>query len=268
MSLTAWMCGICIFLGVFALLRLHSSLRYAKRTLPESVLRDEVKSADEYEIALLKGGRRFAFDLAFCHLVKAGYLEKGRVIRPMEPLYRFKASADKDSSLLSGLEREVLATFSSFKPWSSGTGSLQGAADELRKETPSMESYRRKAARLFLCYAAGPAHRVLAALFLLFVLGGGISVVASSWDVAWCWLTVFLVVCASVAAVVVYFRVFEKKACVPAVFWFSEDYRADHVLTDNGNKYVELFEKEHYVLPHSDDISLLKEASDFSPCSV
>ena len=218
------------------------------KRVPTATLEQNVATADEYEIAYLKGGEYLPRMMALRHLVKSGYYDKGEE--------RFTPNTEKDRSPLAEFEKAMLLL-----QVSAEYGEFIFSGDEAPVQT-LIDKYAQRARHLDLFYKRPSTGGRIAILIVLVVLYisywgaldgraqlaiGGLIVVA---------MGLFLWRRRSNQPVSVV--VTREGGNTP--MWSP---LSNHVLTRNGREYVALFEKMHYLIDDK-----LVEASGTCPCSL
>lgn len=219
-----------------------------RKRVAREVLERNVATADEYEIAYVKGGDELARMLAVQHLLHSGYYEKTE-----ESL---KPDARKDPSPLSDFERAVLLL-----EVSAEEGNFKFSGDE----TPVkklMDGYAQKARDLNLFYKRTPIAGRTVMLFVLIVI---YILIGRALDER---LQVVFGCLIVIAGAVLLWRKRVNQPVSLVLCWGPAGGGApqaisDHVLTPNGREYVSLFETVHYPIDEK-----LAQAHMVCPCSL
>ena len=218
------------------------------KRVPTATLEQNVATADEYEIAYVKGGEHLPRQMALQHLVRSGYYDKGK--ESLTP------NTEKDRFSLAEFERAMLLL-----QVSAEYGEFIFSGDESPVQA-LIAKYAQKAQDLDLFYKRPSMGGRIAMLIVLMIL------YISCWG-ALDWRAHLAIGGLIVVAVGV--LVWRKKANRPVSVTEKNEATgasvqyplSDHVLTRNGREYVALFEKTHYPLGEK-----LVEASGTCPCSL
>jgi uncharacterized membrane protein YhdT len=232
---------------------LYYFLRYQKKFIADSTLEENLKTADEYEIAFLKGGSQLAYELAFHHLLKAGFFKK-ELQTSQAPYYQAIASQDK--SKLSGVEDEVLAKFTSARVW-------PNVLSELYSKQASLEKYKKKIYNLGLAYKRGKFFWAMNDLFTFLI---GWMSMAFIYDnttgipgfISFCMILLFDILIFKLANKLNSTTIINPKSKFRLQHFFRG--RDTHIISKNGGKYLELFEKNYFCLPDLDSQEEFLEA--------
>jgi len=244
MILIIWIFFILVFLAIF----LSFKLFYMKKVrVSDDILEENLKTADQYEIALLSGGKRLVIQLAFYHFLKAGYFERAESKEPSSAKYLFRAIPSKDTTQLTDLEKEILGKFEA-------SISLFSV---FAKELSSLEKFNSKLGKLNLFYSAKSTIGVLWRIYTIF---------------AWVFSVIYLVYGAPHSFWVKIFLIIVINIWVCFIVWNQilgrKDYFDGKLLTCSGKKYIKLFEEKYFPLPNFKSEELYKEAEEFNPCST
>lgn len=218
------------------------------KQVSRAVLEENVATADEYEIAFIKGDELLARLMALQHLVKSGYYDKVNA--------RLVPNTEKDRAPLAEFEKAMLLL-----QVRTACGDVRFSGDE----TPVralLDRYAQKARDLNLFY-----ERPLLAgrTVMLFVL---VLVYLLSWKTwnPWPQLPVGGLIAAAVPFLWWRQRVHRRPTIMVKEGDTSvPDTLSEHILTRNGREYVRLFETTHY--PIDEKLAEAMEAC-LSACSL
>lgn len=240
MNLFLFIIPYVLFILVYAVFKIHYSHWHI---VQDSELEEALKTADEYEIAVLKGGEKFAKQLTFYHLLKGGYLDKMKNEEAGESKYYYKATASKDQSVLHNIEKDILIMFQSSKD----------LLDLYDYNIPSLKQYQRKISSLNLLHDFKLINKIYTYFAWIFTI---IYLLFGRFPDAW--IRPFFAIAINWGAGCIIWSIIFKKN--------DYNYYDDMLISRNGLKYVELFERKYFVLPDFKTDKLFKEAEEFNPC--
>lgn len=218
-----------------------------KNRIKDSVLEESLKTADQYEIAFLKGGKNLTFQLAFYHLLSSGYLEKEKSDEPSSATYRYRALAGKDSSSLHEVEQDVLMRFNS----PTALGSLSS------HNFSSLMKYQQKLIGLHLLQVSRKTFGFLwkAYSYTAWILS--ISYLFFGAPSNWLLRIINVIAINLIGTNVIWSNTLSPK-----------HYFDGMLLTNIGERYIKLFEKRYFPLPDFKSEQLFRESQELNPCSA
>lgn len=244
MNLIIFVLPYLIFILTLVVLKNIIALRHVAK---DNVIEENLKTADQYEIAFLKGGKNLSVDLAFYHLLNSGYLEKTTNDEPNSPKYRFRFIAGKDVAALHDFEKEVV----------SGLNVPTTLYSLYSHEYSSLERYKQKLSGLYLLRVARKTVGLLNKAYICIACIFSISYLIFGTPTSLL-LRIILVVLVNLNSLYI---IWEKILC-------GELYFDGMLLTSAGEKYIKLFEKKYFPLPNFKSDQLFKETQEFNPCST
>ncbi len=195
--------------------------------LDEKTLDAKAKEADQYEIAFIKGGRREVFQLAFYTLVKSGYLfPLDKEDKTSYPHRRFYLDKQKDLNVLHELEKAVSSSYDK-------AVLLPDDPKEFEKTIPYLNEYERKVKELALM---SPQRYLepwwIFAWYITLLITPFLYGMYGNFPAYHGALNFFFLAIINVLAFLIIKRI-----------------KLSDRLSDNGKKYIELFEKNHFPYP-------------------
>lgn len=239
---------ICVVLLGSIILSCYMMTLQDRRIIDEKTLEENVKRADQYEIASLKGWEPEVYKLAFYTLIKSGYLiKKEENDVGIKTAHNYYLDKNKNLDVLQDVERAMALAYEDEKLLS---------VDLQKKVKALLEGYNEKIKNLYLEHnlnrSVGGAF--LDCLFNLIIIICPFAFYAIFKNM----LNMFIMIAMSTGT----FFVLKK------IMWNS------HELTPNGKLYVALFEKIHFPYPDMNKMVIDKEMrfGDYmaiiTPCSL
>jgi len=245
MILILWILFLVIFIVI--LYSLHSLQNFPNRKsiVDEKILEENVRVADQYEIAFLKGGDREVCQLAFYTLVESGYLlSVDTAGSKTYPPRKYNLDKGKDLNMLHEIEKVVALSYDE-------STLLPENAKELKSALPFLKKYQRKIKELSLFT---PSLILLAWVKGLFIFCLCVSPLLYStvgtFPSSNGWVNAFFLGLINVIAYLII-----RKIKSP-------------MLSYNGKKYIELFEKIHFPYPDFRKTNLAEYIEIITPCHL
>lgn len=239
------------------------SAKNKKKPLNEKILEENLKTADQYEIAFLKGGDTLVFELAFYNLLKSGYLEKEVIGENLhEPSHLYQVVSSKDSTVLDAVEKETLAEFTKTNAWPSVLRSLY-------EKSIFLDTYKKKIFPLNLIYKRGRLFLGIRKLFNFCIIITSYLALGTNQD----W---FVRLCFIILTDIIVYRIVDRAILDRPLHVIERAKRKNiigyqiqrYFLTNVGIKYIELFEKTQFPLPDLKSDKQIKEAYQVHRCSI
>ncbi len=232
-----------IFILSFAIIKNVLSRRH---TVRDDTLDENLKTADQYEIAFLKGGKNLSVDLAFFHLLNSGYLEKSKSDEPASPTYRFQFIEGKDTSSLHSFEKEIIARLNT----PTALHSLYS------QEYASLKKYQQKLSNLHLLQVTRKTIGFLWKAYTYIAWALSIAYLVFGKPAGFFLKAVFVIIINLISVSIIWSKILCK-----------ESYFDGMLLTSAGEKYIKIFEKKCFPLPDFKSDQSFKEAQELNPCS-
>ncbi len=232
-----------LFILLFTIIKNVLSRRHAVR---DDILEENLKTADQYEIAFLKGGKNLSVDLAFFHLLNSGYLDKSKSDEPSSPTYHFQFIAGKDSSSLHDLEKEIIAKINT----PTALHSLYS------NEYASLKKYQQKLSNLHLLQVARKTIGFLWKAYTYIAWAISIAYLVFGKPAGFFLKAGFVITINLISISIIWSKILCK-----------ENYFDGILLTSAGEKYIKIFEKKYFPLPDFKSDQSFKEAQELNPCS-
>lgn len=233
--------------------QVYYNVTHKHKIIDSTILEENVKTGDQYEIIYLKLGEEGAKESAIGHLVESGYLENKEGI--------LKPNPQKDVALLTELEKSLMK---------SGIGSKYGEFI-LEGETGPFEEiikkYEKKAQELHLFYKRGKWLRKIEITVNLFFAFFAVYYIFSGTQLSWFSRLFIIAVLISGSHKLFYEFILEKPAKIQMKDLSGKSVRkysaAGHILTANGKKYIKLFEEKNFPVD-----PIIEKYFPGCPCSV
>ncbi len=242
MILLGWLIGIFIFWSIFLGIRLWYS---HKKPIDTNTLMDKIQSPDQYEIAFLQGGAKLVIMLAFFNLLRSGFLKKVTFDESYSSIYHFHAIPDTDKSFLNDLEMEILQTFSEEKKFD---------LEKLLKLHTVEEYYQRLSQSGFIYYLKNVIDGIWCCHNLFNKIAVVFYLVAGTPPNFWVKLAIGLFIMI-VSCIVIWRLIFNQR-----------NYFDGNIITQNGKKYIALFEENVFSLPDVTSDTVFQQMISISPC--
>lgn len=240
MDLIIWIISILIIFFSEHFLTSREQSRQKQRIVSNKVLEENIATANQYEIAFLKGGAPEVFKLAFYTLVKSGYLIKGKgaVIDD-----EYHLDKNKNLEVLNDIEKAMAMAYEDSKLLST---------DLQKKVKAIFEGYDGKIKSLYLKQSDAGCVRGCLPTIVLFL--GPIVMYGLFRNKQ----NMFIMMAMSITI----FIIMKKEFLIPAE------------ISSSGQRYIALFEKNHFPYPNIDNLVIGKKI-DFgeyigiiTPCSL
>ncbi len=266
MALTIWIFIVAIFLIIFEVAQQYYSQKYNKKVRNDNDLLNSLKTADEYEVAYLKGGDQFPLELAFYHLLKGGFLlrQDMSAVCGKNTFYYAKADPSPDQAKLTEVEREVLSRFTESRPW-------PHVLQELYSKSISLDKYKDKIFKDGLVYKRGKIFWKIRDTFNFLIISSTfIYVFKKQFNI----LRLLLIVPLNILVykvidilILEHLNIIRPKSRVRLQYIFKK--RSQHIVTKNGKRYIALYEKNYAPLPILDsDEQFIESYKGIFPCTA
>lgn len=222
-----------------------------RKVVDEKLLEENAKTADQYEIAYVRGGIKEAFHLAFYTLAKTGYLIKSEETDPKHyPPRKYLLDKSKDLSLLHELEKIVALSYDK-----------NTLLPENRKDYQSVLSFIEKWERKIKPLSLQPRAlklwhdlegvTIFSIIINVIVMGVGFYNIGLIKALLLYWP---LIVLTSIEIFVLSATIVKRRT------YFETNL--------NQEKYFELFEKKHFPYPDFREKSFSKYLEMITPCTL